>query len=53
MARVDRCFKSQRPFQDNAMDHHYWYELPHNNYLKRNEKDVFNILTKKFKQQKK
>jgi hypothetical protein len=37
MARVDRCFKSQRPFQDNAMDHHYWYELPHNNYLKRNE----------------
>lgn len=37
MARVDRCFKSQRPLQDNAMDYHYWYKLPHDNYLKRNE----------------
>lgn len=35
--RIDRCFTSQRPLQDSAMDNHYWYKLPHNNYLKRNE----------------
>ena len=37
MARVDRCFTSTRPTQDFAMDSHYFYKLPHNNYLRRNE----------------
>jgi len=35
--RTDRCFTAQRPRQDMAMDTHYWYKLPHNNYLKRHE----------------
>lgn len=37
MARVNDIFTSrERPIQDRAIDTHYWYNLPHNNYLKRN-----------------
>ena len=52
MARVDRCFTTTRPVLEESTLKHYWYDLPHNNFVKRNEpllpasKQYCNIRTK-------
>lgn len=35
--RTDRCFQKERNVLENNTLRHYWYDLPHNNFVKRYE----------------